>query len=250
VIAGPVVTRTLAEQGAEVIRLSSPNQPENLHHLLETGFGKRNAFLELKTAAGAQTLRRLCKDADVFVDAWRPGRLAAAGFSPQELAKLRPGMIYVSVSAYGLTGPWSHKGGFEQLGQTVSGIAHTQGGNGVPKLVPTRLLNDYITGYLAATGATAALLRRAKEGGSYHVSVSLTGISMWVQSMGLRSDADRVSREIMNPPMLKPVLERRESSMGVLDHLGPVAQYSETKGHWDLTPSVLGAQLAQWQDHR
>jgi crotonobetainyl-CoA:carnitine CoA-transferase CaiB-like acyl-CoA transferase len=250
VIAGPVVTRTLAEQGAEVIRLSSPFQPEAMHHIFETGFGKRNAFLELKTAEGVETLRRLCKDADVFVDSWRPGSLAAAGFSPQELAKLRPGIIYVSVSAFGLTGPWSHKGGFEQLGQTVSGIAHTEGGDGMPKLVPTRLLNDYITAYLGAAGATAALLRRAQEGGSYHVRVSLTRISMWVQSMGFRSEADRRSREIIKPPLLNPVLERRESPLGVIEHLGPVAQYSETKGHWDLTPSLLGAQLPQWQGRR
>ena len=249
VIAGPVLTRTLAEQGADVLRLSSPMQPEAMHHIFETGMGKRNASLELDRSEDLETLRALCSEADMFVDSWRPGSLARRGFSPQDIARMRPGMIYVSVSAYGFTGPWSHRGGFEQLGQSVSGIAHTEGGGGdnKPKLVPTRLLNDYITAYMGATGAIAALMRRAREGGSYHVRVSLTGISMWIQSLGLRDTADRAG-EIQIPSRLDPVLERQESPMGVLHHVGPVARYSETPARWDLPPSLLGSHMPVWLD--
>jgi crotonobetainyl-CoA:carnitine CoA-transferase CaiB-like acyl-CoA transferase len=249
VIAGPVLTRTLAEQGADVLRISSIMQPEAPHHIFETGIGKRNAFLELRQAEDVAKLRTLCEGADVFVDSWRPGSVARLGFSPQEVAKIRPGIIYVSVSAYGLTGPWALRGGFEQLGQSVSGIAHTEGRGGPPRLVPTRLLNDYITAYLGATGTVAALLRRAKEGGSYHVKVSLTGTSMWIQSLGLRSDAERAG-EIQAPALLNPTLERQESSMGVLHHVPPVAQYSQTPARWDLPPSVLGAHMPVWLDRR
>lgn len=251
VIAGPVLTRTLAEQGADVLRLSSPMQPEAPHHIFETGVGKRNAFLELDRSEDLATLRTLCEGADVFVDSWRPGSLARKGFSAQDVAKIRPGIIYVSVSAYGLLGPWGQRGGFEQLGQSVSGIADTEGGgNGnMPKLVSTRLLNDYITAYLGAAGTVAALLRRAKEGGSYHVRVSLTGISMWVQSLGFRSAADRAG-EIQIPSKLEPLLERQDSSMGVLHHLAPVAQYSQTPAHWDLPPSVLGSHMPVWLDRK
>jgi crotonobetainyl-CoA:carnitine CoA-transferase CaiB-like acyl-CoA transferase len=242
VIAGPVAARTLAEHGAEVLRVGAPYQPDPTMQIMDTGIGKRTAFVDLKTAAGAATMRALCADADVFVQSWKAGALARLGFGPAELARMRPGIIYVSVSAYGHVGPWAGRGGFEQVGQIVSGIAAREGDGGKPRIVPTFLLNDYLSGYLAAAGVAAALLRRSVEGGSWHVNVSLTRTSMWVQDLGL---VDRPAHPV-DPATLQPRLVRRDSPFGVLEQLGPVVQFSRTPARWDSPPAPLGAHRAQW----
>ncbi|MDO8280679.1 MAG: CoA transferase [Burkholderiaceae bacterium] len=242
VIAGPVVARTLAEQGAEALRISAPYQPDPLVQIMDTGIGKRAAFLDLRQEADTERLRRLCRDADVFIDSWRPGSLARRGFSAQDLTRMRPGIIHVSVSTYGSDGPWADRGGFEQIGQLVSGICHTEGRGGRPRLVPSHFLNDYLTGYLGAAGAAAALLLRSLHGGSYQVEVSLTGTSMWVQSLGEQP----VPAQPVDPFAIQPVLESRDSPYGKLEQLPPIARFSRTPARWDLPPVPLGAHVAAW----
>jgi len=251
VIAGPVVARTLAEHGADVLRVTSPTQQDPFRQTVDTNIGKRSAFLDLDRAVDCQQARELIAGADVVVQSWRPGSLARRGFGPQEAAAIRPGVVYVSVTAYGDEGPWAARGGFEQLGQTVSGIAVREGGTGRPRVVPTYLLNDYLTGYLGAAGAMLALIRRATEGGSYHVKVSLARTSMWVQDLGLVSgfDADpqRARRHFVQE--LTPRLETRQSAYGPLEQLPPVAQFSRTPARWDLPPAPNGAHPAAWHSH-
>jgi crotonobetainyl-CoA:carnitine CoA-transferase CaiB-like acyl-CoA transferase len=244
VIAGPVVARTLAEQGADVLRVSSPMQPDPMPQTIDTGIGKRCAYLELKDGGDAARLRELCREADVFVQSWRPGAMERLGFGAEDLARIRPGIIYVSVSCYGQEGPWAERGGFEQLGQVVCGLAHDEGRDGRPRVVPTYLLNDYVTAYLGATGVYAALLRRAKEGGSYHVKVALTRTSMWTQSLGMRKRP--APANAVAPATLNPELETRDSPYGKLEQLPPVAQFSCTAARWELPPSPLGACRAEW----
>jgi crotonobetainyl-CoA:carnitine CoA-transferase CaiB-like acyl-CoA transferase len=93
--------------------------------------------------------------------------MAQFGFSPEELVSLRPGIIVVNVRCYGWGGPWFDRGGFDMLGTAASGLAVPEGVSGIRAMPPTGLINDYITGYMGAAGATAALLKRAREGGSY-----------------------------------------------------------------------------------
>jgi len=245
VIAGPVVARSLAEHGAQVLRLDPPLKQDPLRQTIDTNIGKRTAFIDLNDPVDQAKARQLMATADVVVQSWRHASLARRGFGPHEAAALRPGIVYVSVSAFGDEGPWAERGGFEQLGQTVSGLAINEGLDGRPSLVPTYLLNDYLTGYLGATGAMLALLRRAKEGGSYHVKVCLTRTSMWIQGLGLQT-RDASLRGGHFAQTLNPVLERRMSAFGELEQLPPVAQFSRTPARWDLPPSPNGASLARW----
>src|SRR5262249_56313937 len=111
--------------------------------------------------------RSLVKDADVFSQGYRPGALAKLGFGPDELAALRPGLIYVSVSCFGADGPFSHRAGWEQVAQTVTGILH-EGKPDRPALLPGSAC-DYTTGYLAAYGTLLALGRRAPPAARSHL---------------------------------------------------------------------------------
>ncbi len=242
VIAGPVVARTFAEHGADVLRISSPMQPDPPAMTIDTGIGKRCAFIDLTLKQDAQRLRDLAAKADVFVQSWAPGSLDRRGLAAEQLAGLRPGIIYVSVSCFGFSGPWAGRKGFEQLGQTASGICVTDARDGKPRVVPTNLLNDYLTGYLGTAGALAALARRARDGGSYHVKVSLTRTSMWVQQLGLRT----IAAQLQTLDDFRPRLQQRFSAFGMLEQLGPVAQFSATPAAWVLPPAPLGSSPPSW----
>lgn len=246
IIAGPVAARTLAEHGAQVLRVSPPMRQDPFRYTIDTNIGKRSAFLDLNRDVDALQARQLMVGADVVVESWRPGSLKRRGLGAQESAALRPGIVYLSVSAFGDSGPWGTRGGYEQLGQVVSGIAVQEGGTGKPRMVPTYLLNDYLTGYLGATGAMLALLRRAREGGSYHVKVSLARTSMWVQGLGLYAQIDERARGKHFDAFLQPVLEQRQSAYGLLEQLPPVAQFSVTPAAWTLPPAPIGAHDARW----
>lgn len=168
IIAGPVAGRALAQHGAEVLMVNGPHLPNIAPLVIDNGRGKRSAVVDLRDATGRETLHDLAGAADVFLQAYRPGALTARGFGPEELARVRPGIVYVSVSAYGHKGPWAGRRGFDSLVQSASGIAFTEreaAGWTEPKHLPCQAL-DHATGYLAAFGAMAALARRATEGGS------------------------------------------------------------------------------------
>lgn len=244
VIAGPIVARSLAEQGADVLRLSHPLQQDAFRQTVDTNIGKRSAFLDLDQADDKRRLQSLISRADVMVQSWRTDSMKGKGFGTQEAAAIRPGIIYVSVSAFGHEGPWALRGGFEQLGQAASGIALTENSD-QPRLVPSTLLNDYLTGYLGALGVILALIRRAEEGGSYHVNIALTRTSMWIQELGLLETLPS-AQAIQAFNDLKPLLETRHSPYGTLHQLPPVAQFSRTKAHWTLPPVPTGAHEASW----
>ena len=165
VLAGPVTSRVLAEQGAEVIHVSAPYQPDPVHVVIDTGFGKRSAYVDLDRAEDVASVLRLIDTADIFAHSWRPGSLDRRGLSPAELARRRPGLIYVSVSCYGYDGPWAERAGYDPLGQVASGLAAGEGSMEAPLMASTFTLNDYLAAYLASAGINSALLRRAREGG-------------------------------------------------------------------------------------
>jgi hypothetical protein len=168
-VAGPVVGRTLAEQGAQVLQFNRPDEFEHPWVYDDANVGFRSACIDLNRSEAHAQGRALAKQADVFVENYRGRKLASFGFSPEQLSELRPGIIVVSVRCYGWGGPWAERGGFDMLGTAASGLALLEGENGKPAMPPTVLINDYVTGYLGAAGAAAALIRRAKEGGSCHV---------------------------------------------------------------------------------
>jgi crotonobetainyl-CoA:carnitine CoA-transferase CaiB-like acyl-CoA transferase len=152
VLCGPTAARLLAEHGADVLHLSSPSRREDDAILLDTGWGKRSALLDLATPDGAASARQLLRDADVVIQSFRPGALARHGMGPSELTGIRPGVIYVSVSCYGDDGPWGRRGGYDPVAQAVSGIAFTEGGE-VPRLAATETVNDYLAANLVVCRA-------------------------------------------------------------------------------------------------
>lgn len=246
VIAGPTVTKTLAEQGAAVLHIYSPRRPPLPPFDVDTGHGKLSAFLDLKDARDAAVLRGLVQDADVFAESYRPGAVARLGFGPQDLAKMRPGIVAVSVSTYGAEGPWKKRPGFEQLAQAATGVAWAHGTPAAPKLALTFYPNDYITGFLGAFGALVALMRRTKEGGSYHVRVSLCRTAMRLLDLGL--DGCGAADPVVPAPILARYMEERDSAFGRLHHLGPVLRYAETPSRWNRPPAPLGAHPPRWPD--
>ena len=196
-LAGPTCGRTLAEHGADVMLISGPHLPFHAGSSLDTGHGKMNAFVDLRDDSGAEQLRQLVKQADIFTEAYRPGSLAARGFSPEALAELRPGIIYVSLCAFGHEGPWRDRRGFDTLVQSATGIADEEGGGGPPRHMPVSQL-DYATGFLAAFGAMTALARRGREGGSYLVRLSLCQTAHWLKSL-CRVPGTEHARDVPNP---------------------------------------------------
>ncbi|GAA2756320.1 CoA transferase [Actinopolymorpha rutila] len=186
VLAGPRSARTLAEYGAEVLHISSPWFADNLAQHLGVDAGKYDAFLDLRYEKDMGTMRRLAATADVFASTYRPAVNERFGLLPEALAETSErGIVYMSADAYGHSGPWKDRPGFDQNGQVASGFALEEGRGGPPKFSPVFYVADLITGYLAAAGMMAALLRRAVEGGSYQVKLSLTRSVMWVQDLGL-----------------------------------------------------------------
>jgi hypothetical protein len=187
VIAGPVCGRTLAAHGADVTRISAARLPRDPLMLeIDGGRGKRSKFVDLKEATGQAELEVMARQTDVFVQGYRPGAMDARGFSPERLAELRPGIVSVSISAWGHEGPWAHRRGFDSLVQTASGINHGEAvaaGIDGPKPLPCQAL-DFGSGYLMALGAMAALHKRATVGGSWRVRVALARTGRWIQSLG------------------------------------------------------------------
>ncbi|MHA6620898.1 CoA transferase [Pseudonocardia sp. DLS-67] len=180
VIAGPVATRTLAAHGADVLRLDAPARPEIPLHAYDTLPGKRSALLDL--AADDRVLEELLAGADVVVTGYRPGALDRFGLAPAELARRHPGLVVVTLSAWGHEGPWAHRRGFDSIVQAACGIAEAEGADGVPGALPAQVL-DHATGYLAAAGALLALAEQRRAGGSHHVRLALAGTAAWLQSL-------------------------------------------------------------------
>jgi crotonobetainyl-CoA:carnitine CoA-transferase CaiB-like acyl-CoA transferase len=246
IIAGPVAGRALAQHGAEVLMVNGPHLPNIAPLVIDNGRGKRSAVVDLRDAAGRETLSGLVRDADVFLQAYRPGALTARGFGPEELARVRPGIVYVSVCAYGHKGPWAERRGFDSLVQSASGIAFTEreaAGWVEPKHLPCQAL-DHATGYLAAFGAMAALARRATEGGSWHVRVSLAQTGRWLQSFGLLPDGWKAPDVSIDD--VQDCLETVQSEFGRVLGVLPAERLDETPAYFELPPARIGAHEAKW----
>lgn len=187
ILAGPVCGRTLGEHGADVLLVTSPGLGEFDQSVMDTGHGKRSAFLDLSTAAGVAAFHMLAADADVIVDSYRGGSFERRGLGAEALAERHPGIVCVAISCYGSSGPWAGRPGWEHMAQTACGLAVGHGGSARPQLMPVAFC-DYVTGFLGALGAAEALRRRAIEGGSWSVEVSLARTATWLEGFGAVHD--------------------------------------------------------------
>ena len=251
VLAGPTCARTLAEHGADVMKITAGHLPNIGYQEYDTGHGKLNAQLDLRQPDQLQTLLDLVRETDVFSQGYRPGTLGERGLSPEELAYLRPGIVYVSLCAFSHVGPWASRRGFDTVVQTVSGITSRQGElfpgkEPGPQFYPVSAI-DYLTGYLMAFGAMVALGRRAQEGGSWLVRISLAQTGRWLVGRGQVPES-----ELQEVPKEFPAeeLERwsitGETPVGRLRHLAPVVKLSETPPHWARPTAPLGYHEPVW----
>jgi crotonobetainyl-CoA:carnitine CoA-transferase CaiB-like acyl-CoA transferase len=253
VLAGPTCARTLAEHGADVLKVTGPHLPSIGHQEYDTGHGKLSTHLDLREPDDLEIMRGLVREADVFSQGYRPGTLAKRGLSPEALAEIRPGIVYVSLSAFSHVGPWSSRRGFDTVVQTVSGITDRQGELFIgdspgPQFYPVSAI-DYLTGYLMAFGALVALARRTTEGGSWLVRVSLAQIGRWLVERGQTPEANLHDiPEQFTPEELKRWSMTSDTPMGKLGHLGPVVRLSETPPHWSRTSVPLGYNEPVWPD--
>jgi crotonobetainyl-CoA:carnitine CoA-transferase CaiB-like acyl-CoA transferase len=251
VLAGPTGARTLAEHGADVLKITAAHLPNLGYQEYDTGHGKLSAYLDLREPKDVETLRGLVREADVFSQGYRPGTLAARGFTPETLAGLRPGIVVVSLCAFGHVGPWASRRGFDTVVQTVSGITQRQGhlfpgSEPGPQFYPASAI-DYITGYLMAFGAMAALARRAREGGSWLVRVSLAQTGRFIVDRGEvpESRLENVPREF-TPEEIARWSTTSDTPAGRLRHLAPVVQLSETPARWARPSVPLGYHEPAW----
>ena len=251
VLAGPTCARTLAEHGADVMKITAAHLPNLGYQEWDTGHGKLSAHLDLRAPDDLETLRGLVREADVFSQGYRPGSLAGRSLSPEELAAIRPGLIYVSLSAFGHTGPWASRRGFDTVVQTVSGMTARQaeivpGETAGPQFYPVSAI-DYCTGYLMAFGAMVALARRAREGGSWLVRISLAQVGKWMVDLG---EVPAASLKDVPAEFGAEELEHwstvSETPSGRLRHLKPVVQMSETAPHWARPSVPLGYHRPVW----
>jgi crotonobetainyl-CoA:carnitine CoA-transferase CaiB-like acyl-CoA transferase len=247
VIAGPVCGRTLAAHGADVLLVTAAHLHAIGPLVIDTGQGKLSCHIDLRTASGRATMQALVRDADVLVQGYRPGALQALGFGPEEAARIRPGIVYVSLSAYGHDGPWAGRHGFDSLVQMAAGIddaeAKAAGIADGPKVLPAQVL-DHATGYLMAFAAMAALARRTTNGGSWHARLSLAQTAHWLRSLG-RIDG---GLDCPDPSFddVRDRLEESDSGFGRLTAVRHAALLSETPAGFERPSVPLGTHEPRW----
>ncbi len=246
VIAGPVCGRTLAGHGADVLLVSTPHLPSIEPLVMETGLGKRACWLDLRTLRDKQAFEALLGEADVLVQGYRPGALDALGLGPEAAARRRPGLVYVSLCAYGEAGPWAARRGFDSLVQTASGFNHAEaqaGGATEPAPLPAQAL-DRATGYLMAYAVMAALMRRSREGGSWHVRLSLAQTGHWLRGLGRIGDGLQAAMPAFND--IADLTGQHASGFGMLTVVRHAARMSGTPVRWDLPAMPLGSHAPAW----
>ncbi len=238
VLAGPVAGMTLASHGADVLRVGAGHLPTVDNGVISTGFGKRSAHIDLRTPEGKATFTHLLSEADVLIDAFRPGALEGHGFGPAEVARIHPGIVIVQLCAFDWSGPWAGRRGFDSIIQSTTGLALAASEDGAPNHLPVQVL-DHATGYLAAFAALRALTRRQSEGGSWLARLSLLRTRNWFVALGEGGAPDE-------PVSLKRYTHELDSAFGALTAVRPFDGLPASPPRWDRAPSPVGSDSAEW----
>ena len=242
IIAGPVGGRTLAAYGADVMLINAPHLP-NIDCIMDTSRGKLSAQLDLRSAEGQSAMDALVEGSHVLVQGYRPGGLNQMGYGAAQLARKRPGIVVISISAYGTQGSWAQRRGFDSLVQTATGFNDAEAaaaGSDTPKPMPVQIL-DFATGFLIAYAASAALLRQQREGGSWHVQLSLAQTAHWLRSLGRVDGGFSVQT-----PEGDNFVESSASGYGEFLAMGHCAQLSRTPVGWARPSMPPGSHAPVW----
>lgn len=177
ILAGPTCGRTLAEYGAEVIKVDSWHRPPTDRQLHDVGRGKRSVCLELTKPAGLDAFYRLVDTADVVLGGFRRGVAERLGIGYEQLRRLKPNIVYLAINAFGQAGDWANRPGYEQNAQAATGVQVRNGGRGAKPIHSPYTFNDYGTGLMGAYAVMLALLhrRRTGRGQLIHTSLAQTG---------------------------------------------------------------------------
>ena len=227
------------------LRIHPPHLPELPVLAMDGGRGKRCAHVDLRDAGDRRAFDALIEGADVFVQGFRPGGLASLGYAPDAVAERRPGIVYVTLSAWGESGPWAKRHGFDSLVQTATGIVAEGSAAkdaGEPAPLPCQAL-DHSSGYLAAFGAMVGLARRATEGGSWLVRVSLAATGRWLDGLG------RVEGLSAPDPDLAAVTDRlewRRTAFGEMTSVRCAEELPATPPAFALPAAPLGSHRCEW----
>jgi len=201
ILAGPTCGRSLAELGADVIKIDDPTRGEVLYHH-DINRGKRSLLLDLKTPAGMELFWKLVDSADVIVQNYRSGVVEELGIDYESIRQRKPDIIYASLNAFGDTGPWEELPGYEEAAQALTGIQVRYGGAEKPILWPYGVINDYGTGFAGAFGVLMAILSRSKTGEGQHVTSALARTACTIQSAYLQDYEGKVWDEPQGPDCL------------------------------------------------
>jgi crotonobetainyl-CoA:carnitine CoA-transferase CaiB-like acyl-CoA transferase len=243
VLAGPVATRFLAGFGADVLRIDPPGWDEP-SVVPEVTLGKRCARLDLRDAEDRSRFEHLLGEADILVHGYRPGALDGLGFTAGWRRRIRPGLVEVSLDAYGWTGPWQRRRGFDSLVQMSAGIADEgmrRLGRDRPTPLPVQAL-DHATGYLLATAAIRGLAQRLRTGAGYEARCSLARMAQLLICQP--HDADRPPIAAESPSERSGEIEH--TYWGPAHRLKPPIEIAGTPMRWDLPAGPLGAASATW----
>lgn len=246
VIAGAGLGRSLALHGADVLNLWRPGEGELEPIYASANVGMRSAWLFARHERAR--LGEMLRGADIFFHNRRPAFLREIGLTPEDAARERPGIVYVSVSLHGLTGPWAERPGFDQSAGAVTGVLNLQGSDEKPELPPIGVINDYLTAWLAQAGVVSALRRRAEEGGSWHVHLSLTRVALWLLSLGIfdKDWANRTADSSEAHRYRDPEIFRAETPMGDYQGVTDQVAMSRTPGCYDPVLIPRGASRLEW----
>jgi crotonobetainyl-CoA:carnitine CoA-transferase CaiB-like acyl-CoA transferase len=246
VLAGPTSTRVLAEHGADVLRVTGPHLPQLGALEYDAGAGKLSAHIDLRAQAGQRVLRELARCADVFVQSYRPGSMQARGFGAEDMASLRPGIVYAEVAAWGFTGPWAGRRGYDTVVQAANGMVTRTSPADKPAMVHV-MPTDYLGGYLMAFGVMTALARRAEVGGSWRVRVSLARIGQWLLGIGeVPENQWRSLPPDLSPEEIDAMSTGFDTTDGPLRMLKPALSLSETMPFLARPPVRLGSDQPVW----
>lgn len=248
VIAGAGVGRTLALHGADVLNLWRPTEFEHDTTYATANVGVRSATVHPGQSDGAAVVRGLLSGADVFYANRRPGYLGTIGLSAEEAAHLRPGIVHATNSLNGERGPWRDRVGFDQTAGSLVGMAHLEGGGGEPRLSPILVVNDYIVSWLTAAGIVEALRRRAVEGGSWRVHVSLIRVALWILELGVFNlgYAREVAGAAEAHTYLDPETFTAETPLGHYQGVTDQVRMSATPGRYDTVLVPRGSCRPEW----